>query len=100
MFHAGQLVVSNQQIINVFVKTEENDLPIGAILSRRRTRNCHFSTRRPVTEEERENARIAANSFRSSFPYVIIRMTESHVYTKYALVSLPDYYFFCFYFGV
>ncbi|XP_074573773.1 B3 domain-containing protein Os01g0723500-like [Curcuma longa] len=68
------------------IKTEECELPIRAIREKRKRKK--ISTRRLATEEERAKAQRAANAFTSPFPYIVVRMTPTHVYRPY--LNVPN----------
>ncbi|XP_020098318.1 B3 domain-containing protein Os01g0723500-like [Ananas comosus] len=70
---------------SVQTKAREGDeLPICAIPTP--PKRCQYmSRRRPVADEERLKAQEAAASFKSTFPYFIIRMCPMHVYWSYML---------------
>ncbi|KAJ0986403.1 hypothetical protein J5N97_004759 [Dioscorea zingiberensis] len=71
-------------------RVEVEEVPILAIASPRKCfKTGYMSRRRPVSEEERSKAREAADSFTSSLPYVVLCMSEIHVYRASPTMSLP-----------
>ncbi|KAJ3678947.1 hypothetical protein LUZ61_021111 [Rhynchospora tenuis] len=79
-------------IIDTETEDEENVAAVGTSTRKleRSKRSCKpLLKRRPVTEKEKLEAQKAAHSFASENPYFVIRLKQSHVYSRAMALRFP-----------